>query len=116
MEQTLERFVLDWNRLYKNMIFSYQKAPVTGRVTDVEVRFVMDEHSDQDGIGSWNRLADKIILKSHGTMFVATNRYLFEAGIIGIKVASQSKDYQEQRIIETLDYIGRAFLPYLEIA
>ena len=114
MEQTLDRFVIEWNRLFENMVFSYQKAPVTERVTDVEVRFTVPK--DWDMAKKWNKLASEVELKSHETMFVATNKDLFSVGIIGIKVASQSKDYEERLIIETLNQLAKDFLPYLVIA
>jgi len=111
MKQALKDFIFDWNKSHNRFIFSAQEAPATGRPTEVEIRYSAAKYQDFFSTDEWNRLKDVVEAKSHGTMYVVTDEYLFERGIVEIKVASSNHNYQERFIVGVLKWIGEEFFP-----
>lgn len=111
MKQTLEDFILEWNRSHDRFFFSIQENPSTGRPNGVEIRYSAAKYQNFVSNNNWNKLKDTIEAKSHGTMFVVSDEYLFERGIIEIKVASANHNYQEYLIIGALRWVGEEFFP-----
>ena len=109
MKQTLDDFILDWNKSHNRFIFSTQKAPITGRPTEVEIRYSAAKYQDFFSTDKWNELKDTVEAKSHGTMYVVTDEHLFERGIVEIKVASSNHNYEEQLVVGVLMWIGGDF-------
>lgn len=109
MELTLKDFILDWNKSHNRFFFWSQEIPGIGRPTEVGVRYSAAKYQDFYSTDEWNRLRDVVDAKSHGTMYVVTDEYLFERGIIDIKVASSNHNYQEYHIISVLRWIGEEF-------
>ena len=109
MKQTLGDFILDWNRSHARFIFSAQEAPATGRPTEVEIRYSAAKYQNFFSTDKWNKLKDVVEAKSHGTMYVVTDEYLFERGIIEIKVASVNHNYQERFVVGVLRWIYEYF-------
>ena len=111
MQVTLSDFIAQWNKSHKRFNFSAQNAPITDRPTVVEVRYSVAKYQKFFSTENWDRLRGAIEAKSHGTMYVATDEYLFERGIIEIKIASSNHNYQERFIVGTLRWIGEEFFP-----
>ena len=111
MRQALSDFILEWNQSHKAFIFSAQEAPGTGRPTDVEIRYSAAKYQSFFSTEKWNKLKDVVEAKSHGTMFVVTDEYLFERGIIGIKVATANHNYQERLIVGVLRWVYGGLFP-----
>ena len=111
MKQGLDDFIHNWNRLHNGFIFSAQEAPITGRPTEIEIRYSAAKYQDFFSTDKWNTLRDVVEAKSHGTMYVVTDEYLFERGIIEIKVASSNHNYQERFIVGVLRWICEKFFP-----
>ena len=44
-------------------------------------------------------------------MYVVTDEYLFERGIIDIKIASSNHNYQERFVVGVLRWIAEEFFP-----
>jgi len=109
MKQTLKDFVLEWNELHDRFVFSFQEAPGTSRPTEVGIRYSAAKYQDFFSTDKWNRLKDIVEAKSHGTMYVFTDEYLFERGIIDIKIASSNHNYQERLVTGVLRWIGEEF-------
>ncbi|MBR3180704.1 hypothetical protein IKF63_01340 [Candidatus Saccharibacteria bacterium] len=109
MRQTLDNFVLTSNKARNHFIFSVQEAPATGRPTTVEIRYSAAKYQDFFSTDKWVLLRDVVEAKSHGTMYVATDEYLFERGIIEIKIASMNHNYQERLVVGVLRWISEEF-------
>ncbi len=111
MKQVLDDFIFSWNKAHKRFIFSAQEAPVIGRPTGVEIRYSAAKYQNFFSTDKWNKLKDVVEAKSHGTMYVVTDEYLFERGIIEIKVASSNHNYQERLVVGVLRWICEEFFP-----
>ena len=111
MKQTLGDFIFDWNKSHHRFVFSTQEVPATGRPTEVEIRYSAAKYQNVFSTDKWNKLKDVVEAKSHGTMYVVTDEYLFERGIIEIKVASSNHNYQERFIVGVLRWICEEFFP-----
>ena len=109
MKQTLKDFILDWNKSHNRFSFWSQEIPDMDRPAEVGVRYSAARYQDFYSTDEWNRLRDIIDAKSRGTMYVVSDEYLFERGIIDIKVASLNHNYQERHVIGVLRWIGEEF-------
>lgn len=104
----LKDFILEWNYTHRSVIFSLQEAPIIRKPTEVGIRYSTAKYPDLS-TKKWNSLVDLVDAKSHGTMCVVTNEYLFERGIINIGIASANHNYQERLVIGVLRWIGEKF-------
>lgn len=111
MKQALKDFILDWNKSHNRFVFSAQEAPVTGRPIEVEIRYSAAKYQDFFSTNKWKKLKDVVEEKSHGTMYVVTDEYLFERGIVEIKIASSNHNYQERLVVGVLRWICEKFFP-----
>ncbi len=109
MKLTLKDFILDWNKSHNRFSFWFQEIPGTGRPAEVGVRYTAVKYRDFYSADEWNRLRDIVDARSHGTMYVVTDEYLYKRGIIDIKVASSNHNYQERHVIGVLRWIGEEF-------
>lgn len=109
MKQTLNDFILEWNKPHIRFVFSAQGTSATGRPTEVEIRYSAAKYQNFFSTDKWNKLKDVVEAKSHGTMYVVTSEYLFERGIVEIKVASSNHNYQERLVVGVLRWIGEEF-------
>ena len=109
MKQTLKDFILDWNKSHNRFSFWSQEIPGMDRPAEVGVRYSAAMYQDFYSTDEWNRLRDIIDAKSRGTMYVVSDEYLFERGIVDIKVASSNHNYQERHVIGVLRWIGEEF-------
>lgn len=109
MKKTLKDFILDWNKSHNRFVFSVQETPVTGRPTEVNVRYSAGKYRRYLSINQWDRLVGVVEAKSHGTMYVVSNEKLFRSGIVNIAVASANHNYQERIIVGVLRWIGEEF-------
>lgn len=109
MKQTLEDFILKWNKSHKKLVFSTTTIPVTGRPASVEIRYSAAKYQDFLVANKWNEISYLVERKSHGTMYIVTDEHLFERGIIEIKVASSNHNYQERLIVGVLKWIGEDY-------
>ena len=109
MKQTLGGFILDWNEHHNRFVFSAQEVPVTGRPTEVEIRYSPAKYHRYLSIEQWDRLVAVVEAKSHGTMYVVSNEKLFRSGIVSIAVASANHNYQERIVVGVLRWIGEEF-------
>ena len=109
MKQTLQDCILDWNKSHNRFSFWSQEVPDTGRPTEVGVRYSAAKYQKFYSTDEWNRLRDIVDARSHGTMYVVTDEYLYKRGIIDIKVASSNHNYQERHVIGVLRWIGEEF-------
>ena len=106
------KFVREWNKTHggAGVSFALCKIPETKRVASVEVRYRIPLNCP-DIHEKWHLLNDVVGLKSHGIMKVATTEKMFRAGIIEMKVSSQSYKYRDTFIIDTLAWIGEGLFP-----
>lgn len=109
MRQTLKSFILDWNKSHNRFVFSVQEALNTSRPTEVGIRYSAAKYQNLFSTDKWNKLRGVVETKSHGTMYVTTDEYLFERGIIEMKVASSNHNYQERLIVGVLRWIYEFF-------
>ncbi len=109
MGQRLGDFVFSWNRSHNYFVFSIHKASFMERPIGVEIRYSAARYQSLLSTDKWNNLKDVIEAKSHGTMYVVTDEYLFERGIIEIKIASSNHNYQERFIVGVLRWICEDF-------
>ena len=111
MKRTLEGFILDWNQSHKHLVFSLTKSPVVDRPINVEIRYPAVKYRNVFTTENWQKLNDMVDAKSHGTMFITSNEYLFERGVINASIASQNHNYEDQRIAGTLIWISENMFP-----
>lgn len=111
MNQTLKDFIVDWNESHNRFILSAQVDPARCRPVEVSIRYSAARYQDFYSTNKWNELRCLVEAKSHGTMYVVTDEYLFERGIIDIKVASSNHNYEEQLVVGVLMWIGEKFFP-----
>lgn len=111
MKQTLEGFILDWNQSHKHLVFSLAKSPVIDRPISVDIRYPAVKYRKVFTTENWRKLNDMVDAKSHGTMFITSNEYLFERGVINASIASQNHNYEDQRIAGTLIWISENMFP-----
>ena len=109
MKLALKDFILDWNKSHNRFSFWFQEIPGTGRPAEVGVCYTAVKYRDFYSVDEWNRLRDIVDARSHGTMYVVTDEYLYKRGIIDIKVASSNHNYQERHVIGVLRWIGEEF-------
>lgn len=111
MKQTLNGFVSNWNKSHAYFSFSVQETPVTGLPVGMEIRYSAARYGDFFSTKNWNKLQDVVKTNSHGTMYVVTDEYLFERGIVEIKIASSNHNYQERLVVGTVRWICEVFFP-----
>ena len=109
MKLTLEDFILDWNKSHNRFSFWFHGIPGTDRPTEVGVRYSAAKYQKFYSADEWNKLRDIVDARSHGTMYVVTDEFLYKRGIIDIKVASSNHNYQERHVIGVLRWIGEEF-------
>lgn len=102
---TIKSFIGDWNRLHGDFMFSATYVPVSDRPDTITVRFDADKYQHKKS--EWYLVANSISERSKETMFLASNEYMLEKGIIRIEIACASKRYREQNIIETLRWLTK---------
>ena len=105
----LMEFVEAWNHSHKRFIFSVYDNSGVNRPTSVEIRYCAVKYRNVYSTDNWYRLNDVVDAMSHGTMFIVTDEYLFERGIIGVKIASCNHNYREGFVIGVLTWIGEKF-------
>lgn len=103
---TLKEFVEAWNESHKRFIFSVYDNSGVNRSTSVEIRYPAVRYKNFYSTDNWNRLNDMVDALSQRTMFIVSNEYLYERGVIEAKIASCNHNYEEQRIAGTLLWIG----------
>ena len=104
---TLDEFILDWNQQNNNRFtFSAVKIPVSGRPANIEIRFSAVRYRNSISTETWNHLFSLVEAKSHHTMYIVTDEFLFERGIISIAVGSSNYNYQERFVVGVLSWIG----------
>lgn len=111
MKQVLNDFILEWNQTHQHFTFSAQTAPMVNRPTSVEIRYPAVKYQKFLSDETWEKLCDLVEARSRNTMYVATNKHLFERGIIDVKIASQNHNFKENLIIAVLRWIGEEFFP-----
>lgn len=112
MKQTLDDFILEWNKTHKKLFFSLQKAPAIDRPTEIGIRYSVAEYEDFLSSEQWGRLTFIVERKSHGAMYVSSDEMLFNSGIIDIAVSSANHNYQECYVISVLKWICEKFFSY----
>lgn len=103
-------FVPNWNKTHEDFTFSYCETPVTRRPTSVEVRYSASDYQNIYSHNAFSRLHELVREKSHDTMYITTDVNLLKKGVIEIKVASNSPNYREKYIVDTLKGINEEFL------
>ncbi len=111
LQQSLNDFVTSWNRNHLNVKFALVTMPVIERPVSVEVRFAADRYVKFISEEEYEKLKVKVAVTSKGTMFVATDYFLFARGIIEIKIASISDAYSINIVANTLKWVGDRFFP-----
>lgn len=106
---TLMEFVKEWNANHRRFIFAINDSSMVNRPTSVEIRYSAAKYQNFYSTDNWHRLIDLVDAKSRGTMYIVTDEYLFERGIIEAKLASCNHNYQERLIVGTLRWIGEEF-------
>lgn len=111
LKQTLDEFVKRWNSEHARFTFTVQKVTETNRPVTVEVRYSAAKYQDTFSTKRWKRLKYTVEAMSHNTMFVVSDEYLFESGIVSIAVASSNHNYSERIVVGVLRWIGESFFP-----
>ena len=105
MITTVKDFVMDWNKTHGEAKFSAYKATGSERPVSVEVRYPELSKSELQS-KDWNRLNVLVEEESEGTMIVTTNEKSFEKGIIQILISSRHSNFDERRVVFTLEKLG----------
>ena len=106
---TVKEFVPEWNKTHAKVSFSSYKASGSSRPVSVEVRFPELSGSDLT-TKDWNRMNTMVEEESQGTVIVTTNAQSFVRGVIQLLIASRSTNFDERRVVWTLEKLGE----YLE--
>ncbi len=75
----------------------------------MEIRNSAAKYQNFYSIDNWHLLNDMVYARSHGTMFIVTDEYLFGQRIIETKIASCNHNYSERFVIGVLKGIGEKF-------
>jgi hypothetical protein len=108
---SISEFVSKWNATHKRFTFSVCEIPVQGRPANVEIRYPAAKYQKFLSTDTWNELNNIVEMRSHHTMYVATNEKLFKRGIIEIKIASSNHNYQDRFVTSVLIWIAEHFFP-----
>ena len=115
MWQTLRDFVADWNQAHKRFAYAISYGPGVSRPTGVEVRYSAAKYrSFLYKAGTWETLTTNVQEKSRGTMFVVTDEWLLQRGVLEIKIASFNHNYQDKHVISVLKWLGEDFFGDLD--
>ena len=108
---TIKDFIANWNKTHKGVKFAAYKVSGMNCPVSVEVRYP-ELDVVRGGLLSkdWNQLNVLIEEESDDTLVVTTNEKSFEKGIIELKIAFRSKNFDERRVAWALEKIGE----YLE--
>jgi hypothetical protein len=115
MYQTLKDFVTNWNLKHKRFSYALFYGPGVNRPASVEVRYSAVKYRNflyEDG--TWETMRVLVEAKSHGTMFVITDEWLLQRGVLEIKVASHNHNFKDEYIIDTLRWLGEEFFGSLD--
>lgn len=112
MYETAKEFVSGWNNHHKHeKIIFYVDGSERHQITDLKVRFAATKYRRHYEDGFWDRLTAMVEQCSHGTIFVASNKTLFNNGILEMKVASANNNYKEEYFQATLCWLGEELFP-----
>ena len=115
MWQTLSEFVADWNNKHKHFGYAFFYGSGVKRPTGIEVRYSATKYrSFLRKAETWVKLVTTVEAMSKGTMFVVTDEWLFQRGVLEIKIASYSINYQDQCVINVLKWLGEDFFGDLD--
>ncbi len=109
MKKTLKEFILEWNEAHKHFTFSLHDDPTINRPTGISVRYPACKYQKLYSLENWEKFLCLFDAKAHGTMFISTDKHLFENGIIELNISCQNHNYQEYLIISVLKWIGEEF-------
>lgn len=115
MYQSLKDFMIEWNQQHKYFTYAFFYGPGVNRPASVDVRYSAAKYRDfLYGEGTWETMKIQIEAKSHGTMFVITDEWLLQRGVLEIKIASYNHNYKDTYIIDTLRWLGENFFGSLD--
>ena len=80
-----------------------------GRPIQIEVRFSRSKFREICNAVSFVRFRQEVERRSRRTMFVTESEYLFENGIIEIKIAALASNYEPKVIIGVLHWMVAVF-------
>ncbi len=108
--ESIVDFISDWSKSHsRSFAFSTQVDYITGHPTEVGIRYSAAKYQKNLNAEVWDRLCYFIEVNSHGTMYVYTSEFVFERGIIDIKLSSSNHNYQERLVVGTLMRIAEEF-------
>ncbi|MBE6013740.1 MAG: hypothetical protein E7241_00025 [Lachnospiraceae bacterium] len=106
LKVNIKSFIEAWNGSHNRFIFSVYDNSGVNRPTSLEIRYSAAKYQAIFSTENWYRLVDVVEAKSHGTMYIVTDEYLFGRGIIEAKIASCNHNFDERFVVGVMTWIG----------
>ncbi|MBR2997378.1 hypothetical protein IKF33_03050 [Candidatus Saccharibacteria bacterium] len=112
MNLIIQQFADNWNEEHPDFLFQIEGP--ANKPFEVNVRYPVGRCYGYfiNNFKRWSDFVSEIDEKSKGILIVTSGKELFARGIIEIKVACQSPDFDPVVVTEILAWIGKKLSPH----
>ncbi|MBR0460391.1 hypothetical protein IJI91_00115 [Candidatus Saccharibacteria bacterium] len=109
---SISNFINVWNQAYPD--FQFRLEGTDEKPFNIEIRYPTEKFYGYfvNKFRNWSSFAREVSVLSKDTMLVPYDDSLYDYGVIEIKVVCQSPNFEPERVVDVLIWIGESLSPY----